>query len=242
MKAALRLIYPPQCIACGTAVDATGALCPECWRDCDFITGCACDLCGVPLPGLAGQQENGADLRCDDCLTAPPPWQRGRAALVYGDVGRALALSLKHADRPDLAEPLGAWLSNAASALIAPGMIVAPIPLHPTRMMKRRYNQAALLSDRLARAHGLTHLPGLLRRIRATGAQDHRSHAERHRNLEGAIAVAPRHRDRIAGRPVLLVDDVMASGATLDAASRALAAARAGPVSVAVLARAVKTL
>ncbi|MDO5643104.1 MAG: ComF family protein [Paracoccus sp. (in: a-proteobacteria)] len=241
MKAALRLIYPPQCLACGASVGEDGALCPGCWRDCEFITGCVCQHCGVPLPG-AGDIGALPDevLICDDCQMVARPWQQARAALVYRDVGRALVLALKHRDRPDLALPLGRWMAGAAVPLVRPGMVVVPVPLHPFRLLSRKFNQAALLSAQLAKAHGLVHLPAALTRLRATPAQDHRGHGERHQNLQDALAVTPRMRARLVGAPVLLVDDVMASGATLGEAARALGDAGAGPVFAVVLARAVK--
>ena len=238
MKGALRIVYPPQCLDCGVPVERDGSLCPTCWRDCEFVGGCACPACGVPLPGLADAEEQAPF--CDDCLRIERPWRQGRAALVYRGVGRDLVLALKHGDRPDLAKPLGQWLGAAVVPLLRPGMVVAPVPLHPRRMLKRKFNQAALLSAQVARAHGLVHFPALLRRDRATPAQDHRGHAERHENLHGAFSVPLRHRQRIAGREVLVIDDVMASGATMAEAVRALRDAGAGAVSVAVLARAVK--
>lgn len=241
MKAALRMIYPPQCLDCGVPVGQDGALCPGCWRDCEFVTGCACQRCGVPLPGYAALEgRDDAALICDDCLVMDRPWRQGRAALAYRGVGRSLVLKLKHGDRPDLAMPLGGWLAVAAAPLLRPGMVVAPIPLHPRRMLSRKFNQAALLSAQVARTHGLTHAPGLLLRNRPTVAQDHRSHSERHENIRGAISVADRLGIQLRGRPVLLVDDVMASGATMTEAARSLTEAGFGPISVAALARAVK--
>lgn len=241
MKAALRVIYPPQCLGCGAGVDGDGALCPSCWRDCEFVGGCACARCGVPLPG--GGSDSGADaagLLCDDCLIVTRPWQAGRAAVVYDGVGRRLVLALKHGDRLDLGRPLGGWVAQAAAPLVRPEMIVAPVPLHPRRLLRRKFNQAALLSAQVARQHGLQHAPSLLARTRATLPQDHRSRAERFANLAEAMTVTPAHAAMMAGRPVLLVDDVMASGATMTAASHALLAAGAASVSVAVLARAVR--
>jgi predicted amidophosphoribosyltransferase len=243
MKGALRLLYPPQCVACGAPVanggEDPGQLCPACFPETRFVTGAVCARCGVPLPD-DGTGAGDPWLCCDDCLSIARPWQNGRAALVYSGAGRRLVLALKHGDRPDLAPALAAWLARAAAPLMQPDMIVAPIPLHLRRLLKRRYNQAALISSRVARAQGAAHLPDLLLRRRHTAGQDHRGVGDRFANIAGAIAVNPRRVAAVQGRPVLLVDDVMASGATMAAATEALLAAGSGPVSVAVLARAVK--
>ena len=230
-------MFPPQCLDCGAGVAEDGALCPDCWREAEFIGACVCHRCGIPLPG-DGRAEAG--LACDDCLAVARPWRQGRAAVVYAGSGRRLVLALKHGDRPDLAPALGRWLAAAAGPLVAPDMAVVPVPLHPRRMLARKYNQAALLAAEVARAHGLRIEPAALRRTRHTPMQDHGSVADRFANVEGAVKVTARARALLDGRPVLLIDDVMASGATLSAAAGALAAAGAGPVSVAVLARAVK--
>lgn len=240
MKGALRLIYPPQCLGCGNAVAEDGGLCPACWAEAEFVGSCACSRCGAPLPDDGTGTEDEAVLICDDCLRQARPWSRGRAALVYRGTGRKLALMLKHGDRLDLAPALGDWVARAASPLIRPDMVVVPVPVHLRRLARRKYNQAALLSHAVARAHGLTHLPHALRRLRHTPTQDHGSVEDRFRNVAGAIAVAPRFASRLQGRAVLLVDDVMASGATLAEAAEALRRAGAGPVSVVVLARAVR--
>ena len=243
MKAALQMVYPPQCLGCGASVaglEGGGvALCPDCWRETRFITGAACGRCGVPLPddgtGIAD-----AGLICDDCLQIDRPWRHGRAAVVYAGTGRRLALALKHHDRPDMAPHLAGWLAQAAAPLIRPDMVVAPVPLHLFRLMRRRYNQAALLSAPLARAWRLPHMPDLLIRTRHTPAQGFGDRDSRFANQEGAMSVNPRRLAAIEGRAVLLIDDVMASGATLAQAAGVLLDAGAGPISVAVLARAVK--
>lgn len=242
MKGALRLFYPPQCVGCGAAVaggDGVAELCPDCWRETRFLGGACCDLCAAPLPD-DGSGASDQVLVCDDCLQVARPWQQGRAAFVYAGTGRRLVLALKHGDRPDLAPALARWLARAAAPLVAPGMIVAPVPLHLRRLLKRRYNQSGLVSAHVARAHGLAHMPDLLLRRRHTDAQDHRTVSDRFANIADALAVNPRHAQALRGRPVLLIDDVMTSGATLAASAQALIEAGAGPISVAVLARAVK--
>lgn len=236
LQAALRLVYPAQCLTCDTLVDEDFGLCPSCWRDTPFVSGLVCDACGTPLPG----EDPGHSILCDDCLTVARPWTRGRAALLYRDNGRAIVLALKHGDRLDLARPAVKWLAKAAAPLVLPGMIVAPVPLHWLRLLRRRYNQSALLSQGLAAAAGLHHIPDLLRRTRRTPTQDGRDRTGRFANLAEAIAVTPRHAGAVAGRQVLLVDDVMTSGATLAAAAEACLAAGAAEVAVVVLARVAK--
>ena len=229
-KGALALIYPPQCPACGVPTGGTGGLCADCWRETTFLSGPGCPGCAVPVAE--------AGMACDHCRTRPRPWAGAVAAFAYEGAARTMVLALKHGDRPDLAPALAGWLAQAAAPAVRPGMVVVPVPLHPARLMRRRYNQAALIGARLAAGLGLAHRPAALRRTCNTPMQDHRSHADRFANQQDAMAVA-RGAD-LAGRPVLLVDDVMASGATLAAAAEALLAAGAGPLAVAVLARAVK--
>lgn len=236
MKGALRLFFPPQCLGCAEPVAEEGALCAVCWQETQFINAHSCAQCSVPLPPA----DDAGRLQCDDCLATPRPWQDGRAVMVYHGMGRKLAMMLKHGDRLDLVPALGTWLARAGAPLVRPGMIVAPVPMHPHRLILRKFNQAAMLSRRVALAHGLEHAPDLLRRTRHTSSQGQRDHAARALNQQGSITLRTGARQAIAGKPVLLVDDVMASGATLAAAAEALVMAGAGPVSVLVLARAVK--
>lgn len=236
MQSALRLLFPPQCISCGALVDSDFGLCGACWRETPFIAGLVCDRCGTPLPG----EDAGRAELCDDCLGLSRPWGRGRAVMAYRDNGRKLVLALKHADRTDLARPAAAWLARAAAPILRPDALAVPVPLHRLRLLRRRFNQAALLAAGLARTAGLDHCPDLLLRTRRTASQEGRSREARFANLAGAIRVNPRRAGRIAGRPALLVDDVMTSGATLAAAAEALIAAGATGVDVLVLARVAK--
>ncbi|MGB8814227.1 MAG: ComF family protein [Paracoccaceae bacterium] len=237
MQAALQLVYPPQCLTCDALVTTDFGLCGDCWRETPFISGLVCDKCGTPLPG---ENTDGHAVHCDDCLTIARPWERGRAAMLYKDNGRRIVLSLKHGDRIDLARPAAGWMHRAAAPILLPDMVVAPVPLHWIRMFKRRYNQAALLSGGLAKSASLIHCPDLLVRRRNTRSQEGRDRNGRFENLIDAISVNPKRSWQIVGRPVLLIDDVMTSGATLAACTEACLAFGASQVSVLVLARVAK--
>ncbi len=234
MQALVRALYPPQCLCCDTPVEREFALCGPCWRDTPLVAGLVCDSCGLPLPGV---EEEGARILCDDCLRTDRPWARGRAVATYGGNARRMVLQLKHADRLDLARPLGDWMARAAADILEPGMIVAPVPLHWFRLLRRRANQSALLSARVARVTGLDHIPDLLLRTRHTPSQEGKGRDARFRNLSAALRPHPRRIARAQGRHVLLVDDVMTSGATLAAGAEALTAAGVAEVSVLVMAR-----
>ena len=235
-QTAVSLIYPPRCLGCGGQVESDFGLCGTCWRDTAFIGGTICDSCGTPLPG----QDDSGTLKCDECMTTPRPWAKGRAALIYKDNARRLVLALKHGDRQEIAQPAALWMSRVIDDLPKENLIVAPVPLHWMRLMKRRYNQSALLAQALARQTGLPVCPDLLQRQRRTQSLDGLTREVRFTSVKGAMRVHPRRRHRLIGRPVLLVDDVMTSGATLSSAADACLAAGSGPVYVVALARAVR--
>jgi len=227
-------LFPPGCMVCSASVADAQTLCAPCWGEAYLIGGVSCDVCGVPL-GIS--LPSGETIRCEDCLTDRFAWDRGRAAALYAGSARTLVLALKHGDKPDIAMAMGRWMSRAAADLIADSDVVVPIPLHWRRFLTRRYNQSAELSRVMARESGKPHGPDLLRRMKPTEMQRSRSALSRARNVEGVFAVPPHMTDVVRGKRVLLVDDVMTTGATLNAASKALRKAGAAQISAVVFAR-----
>ncbi len=233
---ALRVLYPPQCVSCGALVEMDFGLCGACWKEAPFIAGCVCDLCGLPLPG--GDEDEIA--QCDECLASGRRWQKGRAAMLYHGKARDLVLKLKHSDRHDVVRPAVQWMTRTARPLVRPNMLVSPIPLHWIRMVRRRYNQSALLAERLAKTLDLEYCPDLLVRPRATMSLDGKSRDERFATLNDAIQPNPKRVNLMVGRPILLVDDVLTSGATFTAATAACEKSQAGDIHVIALARVAK--
>jgi ComF family protein len=236
LQSVIRAVYPPQCVSCGTLTDSEFGLCGPCWRETGFIGGLTCDHCGVPLPG----ESRGEHVLCDDCLRIARPWDRGTAVFLYQENGRRLVLGLKHGDRTDLARAMGDWMAVRARPLLQDDTVIVPVPLHRLRLLRRRYNQAALLAQRVAHVTGRPICPDALIRPRATRPLEGHSRDARFAALDGAIRPHHRRQAQIAGRHVLLIDDVMTTGATLAAATEGLRVAGARAVSVLVLARVAK--
>ena len=186
----------------------------------------------MPLLGEAGD----GDL-CEGCQRHPPAWDRGAAAVLYRDAARRVILALKHGDRLDMVKPLAGWMAAAGRELLAGTDVIAPVPLHWRRLLKRRYNQSGELARRLAHLSGKPAVVDLLTRQRFTTPQEGMDRETRRRNQAGAFAVAPRRAAAIEGRAVLLIDDVLTSGATLSACADTLRAGGAARVDVLVLAR-----
>lgn len=228
-RGALDLVFPPRSLDDGRASAGAG-LSAEAWARIAFLDGPVCDGCGAPFEFDPG-------VRCAACLARPRAFDSARAACLYDEVSRDPILKLKHADRLDLAPMLAAWLSRAAHRQIVEAELIAPVPLHRGRLFQRRYNQAAEIARPIAARAGVTFAPDLLVRRRATESQQGKSGDARRRNLAGAFAVAPGRAAAVAGRRVLVIDDVMTTGATLEGCARALKAAGAARVDVAVVAR-----
>lgn len=228
---ALDLILPPDSFDGGPR-PATPGFGAAAWSRIAFLEAPVCDGCGVPFA-----YDPGFGARCAGCEARPPAFDQARAACLYDEHSRELILKLKHADRPDLGRLFARWLSRAAAELIADADAIAPVPLHRARLFRRRYNQAAEIARPLARFTGLRYLPDVLVRARATDSQGGKSGRGRRVNVKGAFAAPASRRRHVEGRRVLLVDDVLTTGATAEACARALKAAGAASVTVAVVAR-----
>jgi ComF family protein len=233
--AVLAAILPPRCLKCGVVVDTAGALCPACWTKLSFIDPPNCACCGFPF-----EFHQGEGALCGACLREPPDFARARSVLRYDEASKELILRFKHADRTGSAPAFAAWLQRAGAELLAEADVLAPVPLHWSRLLARRYNQAALLTRELARLTGKPVIQDLLVRRRRTASQGGLGAARRESNVSGAFRVHPRHAARIKGQRVLLIDDVLTTGATVSACSRTLRRAGAIAVDVLTLARVVR--
>jgi ComF family protein len=231
LRGALDLIFPREDLDGEATVGAHG-LSAEAWARIHFLDGPVCDGCGAPF-----DYDPGPGARCAACMARPPAFDAARAACLYDETSRDPILKLKHADRTDLAPLFARWLSRAAADLLAEADAIAPVPLHPLRLLKRRYNQAAEIARPLARLSGVRYLPDALVRRRATDSQGGKSGSHRRRNVAGAFVTPERRRADVAGRRILLIDDVLTTGATAEGCARALKQAGAARVDLAVLAR-----
>lgn len=232
----LNNILPPRCPVSGEIVDTPGMVASAVWLSLPFITKPYCAACGVPFPFMAV----GAETLCPACLIDRPLFGRARSAMVYDDVSRDLILGFKHGDQTQSVVSFIPWMKQAGAELLADSDTLMPVPLHWTRLLKRRYNQSALIAQGLARASGKPVLLDGLRRVRATPTQGHLKPDERKKNVKKAFVVPPQRQVQIAGKNILLIDDVYTTGATVTECTQALLSVGAKNVDVLTLARVVK--
>ncbi len=239
-RAALRVadfLLPPLCLSCRGAVAGHGGLCAACWAGVDFIQPPVCERLGIPLPYATDEPIVSAAALAD-----PPVYDRARAAARYDAIVRDLVHGLKYRDRHEGVALFGRWMAHAGRGLLADADLLVPVPLYRLRLWSRRFNQAELLARAVSRESGLAVDPFSLVRSRRTESQVGLSPEQRRRNVAGAFAVPEAKTDRIAGKSVILVDDVVTTGATANACARALQRAGAARVDVLALARVVDPL
>jgi ComF family protein len=227
LAACADIIVPPCCLVCRTPLGQHHVLCAPCWREVHFIRPPLCDVLGIPLPFDTGERTVSAAA-----LARPPAYDRARAVAHFSGSMRTLVHQLKYADRHDARALFGRWLVEAGRELLAGVDVVVPVPLTRWRLLSRRFNQAAILAQELARQTGLGLDPHLLHRTRFTKTQVGLTHDQRRRNVAGAFNVPRGRRASLQGRNVLLVDDVITTGATAEACARALKRAGAARVDV----------
>lgn len=235
MRAAADLVWPPHSAASGMRVDAPGRLDAEDWSAVHFLDAPWCETCGLPFPYAIGE---GAE--CPACIARPPKYAKARAAFVYDDASRQLVLEFKHGGRVESVAQFAAWMALSGRDMLDGADAIIPVPLHRRRLAMRRFNQSALLSMAIARRTGLRFEPHALHRVRATPSQAGKSASGRRRNVAGVFRVPERAKPRIAGKVLVLVDDVFTTGATVEAAARTLQRAGAVRVNVLTLARVVR--
>lgn len=226
----LNLLFPPLCASCHVPVQDASSVCAPCWKELRFMAGPACERCGVPLP-----QETLGSMICAQCIATPPEFDAARAALNYDAASRKLIHAFKYHDRQYVLPLLTRWLLVAGQPLLRTAEVIVPVPLSRRRLFSRMFNQSALLAQALSKKTGVAYAPLLLHRARHTPPQAGLSRAERQQNLQGAFKV--NHPTALKGKHVLLVDDVLTTGATANACAKALKAAGASSVSVLAIAR-----
>ena len=223
-------VVPPLCLSCQIPLEAHDTICAGCWRRISFIRPPLCDRLGLPMP-FGG---TGAPLISAAAAARPPAYNRARAVAVFERDGvlRDLIHGMKYADRHDARRLFGRWLVEAGREILADAHLIVPVPLTRWRLMRRQFNQAALLAHEVARLTGIATDPLILTKPRTTRPQVGLTREQRRQNVRGAFAVPPRRQPKIAGRHVVLLDDVITTGATAEACARALMTAGAARVDV----------
>lgn len=233
-RLALDFALPPLCPSCREPLNERMGLCASCWSKLSLIEPPYCARLGIPFG-----YDPGPGLLSMEAIANPPAYDRARAAVRYDDVARKLVQGFKYSDRLELAPMMGQWMARAGRELLAEADVLTPVPLHWRRQWARRFNQSAALAGAISALSFVPVAHGSLKRVRATPQQVGLSKTERADNVQGAFRVPAEHRADIAGRRVVLIDDVLTSGATVDACARALLRAGAAHIDVLVFARVV---
>jgi ComF family protein len=227
-----RILFPPVCAGCRRHVSQPGVLCGECWPKLRFIERPLCPVMGTPFT-----HDMGDGFLSAEAIADPPPFERARAAVVYSGVAREMVQGLKYHDRTDLAPWMAGWMARAGAELIAEAEVVVPVPLHWRRVWRRQFNQSAELGRALARRAGLPFAPSAVKRVKLSRQQVGLERRQREENVRAAFRVPVEAEIEIAGRRVLVKDDVFTTGATVRAVAKALKRGGAGTVDVLTFAR-----
>ena len=231
VRTTLDLALPPLCPACREPVAGRG-LCPACWSKLSFIARPYCERLGIPFV-----YDPGPGILSMEAIADPPAYHRARAAVRFDEISRALVHALKYGDRLDLAPMMGRWICQAGRELLAEADALVPVPLHWRRQWARRFNQSAMLAAAISAESGVPVAAAALKRVKPTAQQVGLSRTERANNVQGAFRVPQENKAAVVGRRLILVDDVLTSGATVDACARALLRAGAANVDVLIFAR-----
>lgn len=232
LSSAVDIILPPQSLLTG---DLRGGEDGELWSRVSFLDEPCCECCGLPFDFDVGPRS-----QCADCAARPPAFDHARAAFIYDDASRRMVLGFKHGGRTEGLTMFAAHMKRAGRKFWPKADYIIPVPLHPTRLIKRRFNQSALLARRIAKITGITFDPDGLLRKKATASQGAQTYKGRFRNVQGAFFVPEKARLRLAGKHVVLIDDVMTTGATLQSCARTLKRAGIAHIDVVTLARTVR--
>lgn len=231
---ALDTILPPHCLNCQTPTADAHQLCSACWPQFNFIQAPLCHCCGTPF-----EHEMEEKALCGRCIQKKPKFTHARAVWAYDAASKPLILKLKHSDALSLVPGLGRWLWQIGRQWLGGDTLIIPVPLHWTRLAMRRYNQAAVLAQRVAKLSGRQYVPDALLRKRATPSQGKQTAKRRWANMRGAFAINKKWHARLRGQSVVLIDDVFTTGATIDACCRALRRAGVKQIIVLTLAKVV---
>ncbi len=232
---AIDFIYPPGCASCEVILAEAHALCPTCWRALALIERPYCERLGTPLP-----VDHDGPLLSPAAIADPPVFERARSVCTYDDMARKLVQRLKYGDRPELARLMGRMMAATGREILADCDLIIPVPLHRFRLWRRRYNQAAVLASEISQYCDKQWEPFLLARIRHTRSQTSLTRDQRRLNMTGAFRVSEEWRARVKGLKLVLVDDVLTSGATANTAARVLLRTGAARVDILTFARVVK--
>lgn len=235
LGALANVFLPPVCLVCRTRIGGHGLLCGACFAKIDFIAPPICDRLGVPLPYDAGSPSLSAAA-----IASPPVYDRARAVARYSDTMRDLIQSFKYRDRHEGVPLFGRWLARAGAELLADADLIVPVPLYRSRLWWRRFNQSAMLAQALSQQTGIAADCFALRRVRRTASQVGLTHDQRKRNVAGAFKVDDAAKARLKDKNIVVVDDVITTGATVEACARVLLRARVARVDVLALARVVE--